>query len=68
VLGKWLGILHGKFWIKLILSLILGDSLHDAGLVFLGFAPKSRVFVLMLKTAEQKAVSLTALDVETLQT
>ena len=40
VLRKWIGVLHGKFRFKFILSIILGGSLYDAGLVLSSLAPK----------------------------
>jgi hypothetical protein len=57
MLGKWIRVLHGKFWIKCIHSIILGNSLQNAGLVLFSLVPKPRVFVLGHKTAESKAVN-----------
>ena len=53
VLGKWMGVLHGEFCIKFLLSSILGGSLQDAGLVLFSLGPKFRVLVLPLESAEE---------------
>jgi hypothetical protein len=56
---------YGKFSIEFIRSIILGDSLHNAGLVFFCLAPMFRVLVLVLVTAEKSSQFN---DLEILQT
>jgi len=58
VLGKRIGIRHGKFCIKHIHSIILGCSLQDAGFVLFGLAPKIRMLEFGIETAEEKSESI----------